>query len=403
MRIAAFQRRRWPEAVRRAGYECVALPQPPNCWYFESTLDDLIAHGKVVREILERNPVDFIIDAHGDGMLFIDDPREVGPEALLHHQLGIPLFSHWTETLRILFKKIDSVLLHAMFQHPTWHKGVCMRGHLAEMQWMGIPNCMHLPLAADVAEYPVDTPIVDRDGPVVFFAGSQQSQYFAHADGADTRLQRAGALALASVTDGSADSFLDVYRRMNVGPQAAPDADATTRAECMQTYYAHKLFFCAARNLANRDRFVIALAQRLGERFRFVGDERWRDMYDLSPGKRISDEAYIDAIRRTPISLNLVNGDNDTGLNQRSYEITAWGGLLLHHRQPELGELYEIGEECVAFRNEPELFDRIHYLVEHPARRDEIAHAGQQRTLRCHLLHHRVETIVRHLRSEGVI
>lgn len=403
MRIAAFQRRRWPDAVRAAGYECVTLPAPPNCVHFESTLEDLIAHGRQVRSILERRPVDFIVDAHGDGMLFVEDPRGRGLDALLHHHLGVPLFSHFSETLRILFRRIDPVLLHGMLESPTWHKGFFVRAHVAEMQWLGIPNCIHLPLAADDRAYPTEPATVDRDGPVVFFAGSQQSRYFAHGDGADTRLQRTGLLGFAAVSDGSADSFLEVYRRHGCGPQPGPEADAATRAECARAYYASKLFYTAARNLATRDRFVLRLAERLGAKFRFVGDDRWRAMYGLNPQDRLADDDYHAAIRRTPLCLNLVNGDNDTGLNLRAFEITAWGGLLLHYAQPELGELFEVGEECAAFRNEPELLDRIRYFVEHPQRRDEIARAGQQRTLRQHLLHHRLETMIAHLRAEGCL
>ena len=105
MRIAAFQRRRWPAAVKAAGYDCVTLPAPPNSAYFQATLDDLIAHGRYVRDLLEAEPVDLIVDAHGDGMLFVDDPRERGRDALLHHHLGVPLFSHFSETLRILLDR----------------------------------------------------------------------------------------------------------------------------------------------------------------------------------------------------------------------------------------------------------------------------------------------------------
>jgi len=403
MRIAAFQRRRWPDAVRAGGYECVPLPAPPNSAYFESTLDDLITHGRYVREMLERSPVDVIVDAHGDGMLFVDDPRTHGRDALLHHALGIPLFSHFSESLRILFKRFDPVILWDMLPSPTWHKGFFVRAHVAEMQFLGIPNCMHLPLAADDQAYPQQPPTVDRDGPVIFFAGSQQSRYFAHGDGADTRTQRAGALALPAVMDGSAGSFLDVYRRFSLGPPPAENGDAAQRAACARDYYAQKLYYSAARNLATRDRFVLRLKQQLGERFLLVGDDRWRDMYNLAPQARCDDAEYYQRLRTTPICLGLVNGDNDTGVNLRTFEVTAWGGLLLHYRQPELAELFEVGEECATFANEPELFDRIRHFVEHPKQRDEIARAGQERTLREHLLHHRLETALNHLRREGCL
>ncbi|MCB9866035.1 MAG: glycosyltransferase family 1 protein [Phycisphaerales bacterium] len=394
MRIAAFQRRRWPAAVKAAGYDCVTLPAPPNSAYFQATLDDLIAHGRYVRDLLEAEPVDLIVDAHGDGMLFVDDPRERGRDALLHHHLGVPLFSHFSETLRILFRRIEPALLFEMLQSPTWHKGLFVRAHVAEMAFFGIPNCCYLPLAADDDLYPTQPPDVDHAGPLVFFAGHQQSRYFAHADGADTRLQRSGALALAAVADASAGSFLEAYRCYALGPEPAPDAPPADRAECARRYYAHKLFYTAARNLGTRDRFVVRLARQLGDRFLLVGDERWQSQYGLEPTPRLADDDYYRRLRTTPLCLNVVNGDNDTGLNLRPFEITAWGGLLLHYHQPELPELFDIGEECVSFRNEAELFDRIRHLAENPRQRDEIARAGQERTLREHLLHHRLATIL---------
>lgn len=403
MRIAAFQRRRWPAAVQAAGFECVTLPPPPNSAYFQSNLDDLIAHGRLVRRILERNPVDLIVDAHGDGMLFVDDPRQRGRDALLHHHLGVPLFSHFSETLRILFRRLDPALLHDMLQSPTWHKGLFVRAHVAEMRFFDIPNCTYLPLAADDERYPLDAAPADWNGPLVFFAGSQQSRYFDHADGADTRLQRSGALALAAVADASASTFLEVYQRYQLGPAPSAGADAATRAECARRYYEQKLFFSAARNLGARDRFVIRLARELGDRFLLVGGDRWRSLYGLTPAPRMSDDTYYQRLRATPLCLNLVNGDNDTGLNLRPFEITARGGLLLHYHQAELPDLFEIGEECVSFRNEAELLDRVRYLAENRRKRDEIARAGQERTLREHLLHHRLAAIVDHVFGETAV
>jgi hypothetical protein len=370
---------------------------------FESTLEVRIEHGRRLLAMLRTERIDLIVDLHGNGMVFVDDPREKGMAAMLHHALGVPLLSHWTETLRIYFKKLDPALVHEALSSPTWFKGVFTRAHLAEMQWMRIPGCLYLPMAANELQYSVDPPAMNWDGPQVFFGGSQQSMYFAHGDGVDSRTQVPGVIATAANADGSASSFLEVYGRYGFGPQPQEGDSWQRRAECVQQYYKSKLFFSAARNLTMRDRFVLLLSRTMGDRCLIVGGDRWKDMYGLQTRGRVPDDEYVNLIRTTPICLDMVNGDNDSGLNLRHFETTAMGGFLLSHDQPELGELFEIGRECESFRNEQELLDKIRFYTTHRAERNRIAEAGQRRTLKCHLLRHRCESAIHWLRKEGAL
>jgi hypothetical protein len=329
------------------------------------------------------------------------DPRDAGCDALLHHALNVPLFSHFQESPEALFNRCDAALLHELLQSPTWHKGLFARAHVAEMTFLGIPYCTYLPLAADSAAYPQDTPRVDYDGPLVFFADFQPSRCFDDAHNVEAHVLRSGLLALAAVADGTADSFINAYTRYDLGPQPAPNADAAERAACAETYFDHKRFHATARNLGTRDRFIMALSRRLGDRFCLVGNANSPELCNARSNLALNETAYDEAIRQTPICLNLARGADDTGLNQRAFEITARGGLLLQYQQPDLSEQFEIGSECVAFRNEAELFDRIRHLMENRKHRDEIARAGQLRTLREHQLHHRVKAIVTMLREHG--
>ncbi len=407
MHIAAFETRSWPEAARALGHTCVELPAPPASGSYETTLAQRIEHGRKLYAMLRDEPIELILDAHGDGMLFVDDPYEAGMDALLHHRLGVPLVSQWIETLRILFKKIDPTLLHEALQSPTWFKGVFTRGHMTEMKWAGVPGCFYLPLmyyrhvSAEKAAALTEPPKVRWDGPAVCFAGAQQSYYFAHSDGVDTRTQQPGAIALAALADGSAATFLDVYRRYGFGLKPAPDASPAERAACLRDYYARKMFFAAARNLGTRDRFILLLKRKLGDRFLLVGSDRWRDFYGLDVAPRVDNATYFDLLRTTPISINMVNGDNDTGLNTRHFEITALGGFLLSYHQPELEEHFEVGRECESFRNESELLDKIGYYCEHREERDRIARAGQQRTLNTHLGVHRLRQVIEQVQLEA--
>ncbi len=401
MRIAAFSSRCWPDAVRAAGHTCIEIAPHPNAAHFGSTLEDRIDHGKQLLERLGGESVDLIVDAHGDGMVFVDDPREAGMSCLLHHVLGVPLVSHWTETLRILFKGMDRGLLLEALASPTWFKGIFTRAHLVEMAWMGIPSCFYLPLAADDLPQAASTAPPSRSEAKVLFAGSQQSQYFAHGDGVDVRTQWPGAMALAAVRDGSVPTFLEAYRRYGFGADPGPLNSFADRAEAIDHYYACKQFYGAACNLATRDRFVYLLEKRLGSSFMLVGDDRWARFYSLTREPRVDDATYRHLITSTPICLNMVNGDNDTGLNYRHFEITLLGGFLLSYHQPELSELFEVGQECDAFRNETELLDKIEYYLAHDKERRHIAEAGRERTRRNHLLQHRLDTILAELREAG--
>ncbi len=401
MRVAAFQRRPWPEAIRIAGDTCIEIPSPPNAAHFETTLEDAIEHGRRLYAQLKDARIDLLVDTHGDGLLFVDDPREKGMSTLLHERLGVPLVSWWTETLRILFKRFDPVLLQRALQSPTWFKGVFTTAHVEEMAWLRIPGCFYLPLALDELDYPDASSRIESGGPKVFFAGHQQSRYFSHADGVDVRTQRPGAWALAAVSDGSASAFIDAYRRYEFGARPQPDDAPQRRAELMQRYFGHKMFFAAARNLGTRDRFIVFLKKHFGDGFLLVGDSRWREYYGLCAEAHVERSEYTRRIESTPICVNFVNGDNDTGLNLRHFEITAAGGFLLSYHHPELADFFEVGQECESFRNERELLDKIGYYLEHPDRRFAIARAGQRRTRTCHLLHHRYQILRSWLQENG--
>ncbi len=391
----------WSAAVRAAGHDCIELPPPPNARGFLTSLDDRVAHGTRVLSALQRTPVDLILDTHGTGLLFVARPPKDIMSVALHRVLQVPLLSFWGETLRIYFKHMDPAFMQQAFQAPDWHKAVFTRAHLREMEWLRIPGCFYLPLAAAQRRYPTAPAVPDSRGPLVLFAGSQQSRYFAHGDGVDTRAQVTGLTALAAVADGSASSFLEVYQRQRGGPRPPADDDYETRAHRTQTYYGQKLFYSAARNLCQRDRFVRHLKRALGEGFLLVGDSRWRDYYHLEADPRVDDDEYFKLLRTVPLCLCVVNGDNETGLNQRHFEVTAAGGFLLSYAQPELAEHFQLGRECDVFHNEPELLDKIRHYIAHPEQRQAIASAGQQRTLKCHRIRNRLDTVLQSLRDDG--
>jgi spore maturation protein CgeB len=116
------------------------------------------------------------------------------------------------------------------------------------------------------------------------------------------------------------------------------------------------------------------------------------DMYRTLARSRITINRHID------VAENYAN-------NMRLYEATGVGTLLLTDRKDNLGDLFEIGKEVVAYSNPEEAAKLIHYYLAHPDEAEEIARAGQARTLREHTYRHRMEELVtilqRHLDGAG--
>lgn len=85
--------------------------------------------------------------------------------------------------------------------------------------------------------------------------------------------------------------------------------------------------------------------------------------------------------------------------NMRLYEATGMGTMLLTDAKTNLGELFDVGREVVAYRNADEACEQIRYYADHPREREAIAAAGQRRTLREHTYRHRMEELAAILRG----
>lgn len=89
----------------------------------------------------------------------------------------------------------------------------------------------------------------------------------------------------------------------------------------------------------------------------------------------------------------------DNANNMRLYEATGVGSLLVTDAKSNLGELFEVGREVVAYRDEDDLVAAVeHYLADEEGRA-AIAAAGQERTLRDHTYAVRMQELVEILGS----
>jgi spore maturation protein CgeB len=119
---------------------------------------------------------------------------------------------------------------------------------------------------------------------------------------------------------------------------------------------------------------------------RYHGEAWGLEMYRVLQEAQIAVNRHIDAAE-------------SNANNMRLYEATGVGALLLTDAKQNLDELFEVGREVVAYRDEDELVEAVEHYLAHEDERAAIAAAGQQRTLRDHNFRVRMEELVRILSS----
>jgi hypothetical protein len=114
---------------------------------------------------------------------------------------------------------------------------------------------------------------------------------------------------------------------------------------------------------------------------RYHGEAWGLDMLRVLAGARIAVNRHIDVAE-------------DYANNMRLYEATGVGSLLLTDAKQNLGELFEVGREVIAYRDEDELVEAVEHYLGREDERAAIAAAGQQRTLREHTYAARMRELV---------
>ena len=109
--------------------------------------------------------------------------------------------------------------------------------------------------------------------------------------------------------------------------------------------------------------------------------EAWAlDMYRVLEHSAITLNNHLDAAR-------------DNANNMRLYEATGVGALLLTDAKKNLADMFEPGREVLAYHSAEECIELIEHYLAHPAEREQVAQAGQARTLREHTYSHRMQEL----------
>lgn len=90
-------------------------------------------------------------------------------------------------------------------------------------------------------------------------------------------------------------------------------------------------------------------------------------------------------LRDSHLALN-IHADSSPRFasNMRLFETTGVGTCLVTDWRENLPELFDAGKEVVVYRSAEECVEQVNWLLTHPAKMDEIAKAGQARTIREH-------------------
>jgi len=119
----------------------------------------------------------------------------------------------------------------------------------------------------------------------------------------------------------------------------------------------------------------IPKASRIHQRYRGVA---WgKEMYEILAASKITLNHHIG------IAANFAN-------NMRLYEATGVGALLVTEARQNLAELFEPGDEVVAYEDEDDLVEKLRHYLADDQERIRVAEAGQARTLGEHTYANRI-------------
>jgi spore maturation protein CgeB len=117
--------------------------------------------------------------------------------------------------------------------------------------------------------------------------------------------------------------------------------------------------------------------------------------------ERLSSEEIVKIYSRAKINLNLhsstyhygINPDGDF-VNPRTFEIAACRGFQLVDSRKDLGKMFKVGEEIIAFDTLDQMREQIEYYLDNQEERDAIALNGYQRVLKEHTMEHRMQELL---------
>lgn len=102
----------------------------------------------------------------------------------------------------------------------------------------------------------------------------------------------------------------------------------------------------------------------------------------------------LKALYKSKIGFNSHGGvAGDYAANIRLFEVTGVGSCLVTDNKKNIKDFFEPDSEIVTYNSKEECVSKIKWLINNPARRKEIAEAGQRRTIKDHTFQNRAEVL----------
>lgn len=117
-------------------------------------------------------------------------------------------------------------------------------------------------------------------------------------------------------------------------------------------------------------------------------------LYHRYMGEAWGIEMYKIFQRSKMVLNNHIDISEDDANNMRMFEATGCGALLLTDYKANINDLFEDGKEVVTYRSFSECLEKINFYLMHEDQREDVANAGQSKTLRDHTYSKRMEEML---------
>ena len=122
----------------------------------------------------------------------------------------------------------------------------------------------------------------------------------------------------------------------------------------------------------------------------------WLQMPELNSivmRRNVFNEEKAKAFGAAKVVLNNLHPAEINGLNKRTFEISACGGLQITNYKECTKEHFEIGKEIICYKDFNDLKEKLDYFIDdrNEPERQQIISAGRQRVLKEHTYKHRLQ------------
>lgn len=324
--------------------------------------------------------------------------------------LGIPLLV-WE-----IDPSIERLAPHRV-SHPDTYIYTYRKANIPRFREAGFEHVEYLPLAANPKRrYPKDLSDeeADRWGADVSFAGSSMAAQAEALRQLYFQLTRDRSFPPSAKTDDPVRDYASLWDTAIASQSRNPDGyviEELFREYLPQSSWVAAdeeerlvdLAVCTAETAASerRAQALNTLSQLdSGFRIRVWGDEGWSrilpdNIQYRGPVGHFHELTSVYNASRINLDVNRIYQRDIATM--RVFDVLACKGFLLADWSDDLGELFQLGSEVLAYRSLGEIPSLVRHFLTHLREREEIAEAGYQRVLREHTIQSRVECMLDHL------